>query len=205
MGPRQVQETGMGAFEFFLNNFHWIQRIQWIKTKSWCSMVTRATPQLMIDTFLNVVVKKIFPLLSLGWYLFTVVSHNVYLTRSSNGNLHSTTMNGNVSVASWVLPLVTMPFLDFVMFHWIHWIQWNSFRKNSNGFWCAEQKCSHWSNSWIHCWRLIRVTLVVGLVFLPLNFGPVVGTYEGLLLFCECTWGGDSTWRLWRTPQHYTS
>ena len=56
-----------------------------------------------------------FPLLSLGWYLFAVVSHNGHLTRGSNGNAHSITMNGNVAVASWVIPLVTIPFVDFVM------------------------------------------------------------------------------------------
>ena len=33
---------------------------------------------------------------------------------------------------------------------------------------------------------------MVGLVFLPQNFGPVVGTYKGCFLFCECRWGGDS-------------
>ena len=73
-------------------------------------MVTRDPPYLTIDIFLDVVVKKIFPLLSLGWYLFTEVHHNGYLTRGSNGNAHSVTMNGNVSVASWVIPLVTIPF-----------------------------------------------------------------------------------------------
>ena len=31
-------------------------------------------------------------------------------------------------------------------------------------------------------------------LFLPQNFGLVVGTYEGLLPFCECTWGGGSIW-----------
>ena len=66
-------------------------------------MVTRDIPYLTIDTFLDVVVKKIFPLLSLGWYLFTVVHHYGYLTRGSNGNAHSVTLNGNVSVASWVI------------------------------------------------------------------------------------------------------
>ena len=44
-------------------------------------------------------------------------------------------------------------------------------------------------------WWLVRVTLVVDLLFLPQNFGLLVGTYEGLLLFCECTWGGTSICR----------
>ena len=46
-------------------------------------------------------------------------------------------------------------------------------------------------------WWLVRVTLVVDWLFLPQNFGPVVGTYEGLLPFCECTWGGGSMFRWW--------
>ena len=44
-------------------------------------------------------------------------------------------------------------------------------------------------------WWLIRVTLVVDLVFLPQNFGLVVGTYKGLLPVCECIWGGGSICR----------
>ena len=88
--------------------------------KSKSRIVTRNTPYLIIGTFLDVVVKKIFPLLSLGWYLFTVVHHNGYLTRDSNGNAHSVTMNGNASAASWVIPLVTIPCLEFVMIHCIH-------------------------------------------------------------------------------------
>ena len=44
-------------------------------------------------------------------------------------------------------------------------------------------------------WWLVRVTLVVNWLFLPQNFGPVVGTYEGLLLLCECRWGWHCTCR----------
>ena len=58
-----------------------------------------------------------FQLLSLGWYLFTVVSHNEYLTRGSITNAQSIAVNGNVSVAGWVIPLVTIPFLDLNMIH----------------------------------------------------------------------------------------
>ena len=46
-------------------------------------------------------------------------------------------------------------------------------------------------------WWLVRFTLVVGLVFLPQNFWPMVGTYECHLLFCEHRWGGESTCRWW--------
>ena len=49
-------------------------------------------------------------------------------------------------------------------------------------------------------WWLVRVTLVVDWLFLPQNFGPMVGTYEGLLRLCECTLGGGS---IFRTPHHY--
>ena len=43
------------------------------------------------------------------------------------------------------------------------------------------------SNTKQYYWWLVRVILVVDWVFLPRNFGLVVGTYKGLLLFCECT------------------
>ena len=46
-------------------------------------------------------------------------------------------------------------------------------------------------------WWLVRVTLVVDWLFLPQNFGPVVGTYEGLLRLSECTWGSVSIFRWW--------
>ena len=39
--------------------------------------------------------------------------------------------------------------------------------------------------------------------FLLQNFGKVVGPYEYYLLFCECRWGGGSTWEVLGTPQPY--
>ena len=39
---------------------------------------------------------------------------------------------------------------------------------------------------------LVGGSLAVDWLFLPSNFGPVVGTYKGLLLLCECTGGGDN-------------
>ena len=59
-------------------------------------MCSRDTPYLTTDTFLDVVVEMICPLLSVGWYLFIVMSHNGYLTRGSNDNAHPTT-NSNVA------------------------------------------------------------------------------------------------------------
>ena len=72
---------------------------------------------LTIDTFLDVVAKKNFPLLSVGWCLFRVVSGNKCLPRGSNENTLCITSTGNVFVARWVIPLVTITLLDLVMIH----------------------------------------------------------------------------------------
>ena len=95
-------------------------------TKSKSSMVTRDTPYLTTDTLLDVIVKKIFQLPCLGWHLFTVVSHNEYLTRGSNGNTDFITTNGNISAAGWIIPLKTIPFwilswfIEFAEFSEMH-------------------------------------------------------------------------------------
>ena len=47
-------------------------------------MVTRDILYLIIDKFLDVIIKKKIPLLSVGWYLFRVVSGKRYLPRDSN-------------------------------------------------------------------------------------------------------------------------
>ena len=120
------------TIEFSLNDFPWIQRMQWIMTKSKSSMVTKDILYLTIDTFLDIVVKSNFPLLSAGWYLFRVVSGNRYLPRGSNENTLCITSTGNVSVGRWVIPLVTILLLDLVMIHWIRWIQGKLFRENSS-------------------------------------------------------------------------
>ena len=80
-------------------------------------MVTKDILYLTIDTFLDIVVKSNFPLLSAGWYLFRVVSGNRYLPRESNENILCITSTGNVSVGRWVIPLVTILLLDLVMIH----------------------------------------------------------------------------------------
>ena len=86
-------------------------------TKSKSSTVTRDILHLTIVTFLDVVVKKNFPLLPVDWYLFPVVIGNRYIPRGSNETALYITSTGNVSVARWVIPLVTIPLLDFVMIH----------------------------------------------------------------------------------------
>ena len=80
-------------------------------------MVTRDILYLPIDTFLDIVVKSNFLLLSVGWYLFRVVTGNRYLPRGSNENTLCITSTGKVSVARRVIPLVTILLLDLVMIH----------------------------------------------------------------------------------------
>ena len=84
-------------------------------TKSKSSMVARDILHLTINTFLDVVVKTNFPLLSVGQYLFRVVIGNRYLPRDSNENTLCITSAGIVFVARWVIFLVIIPLLDFVM------------------------------------------------------------------------------------------
>ena len=67
-------------------------------------MVTRYILHLTIDTFLDVVVKNDFPLLSVGWCLFRVVTGNRYLPRGSNINALYITGTGNVSITRCVIP-----------------------------------------------------------------------------------------------------
>ena len=38
---------------------------------------------------------------------------------------------------------------------------------------------------------------MVNWLFLPQNFGQVMGTYKGFLQLCECTLGGGSIFRWW--------
>ena len=80
-------------------------------------MVTGDILHLTIVTFLDVVVKKNFPLLSVGRYLFRVVTGNKYLLRGSNENAHFITSTGSISVSRWVITLVTITLLDFFMIH----------------------------------------------------------------------------------------
>ena len=105
------------TIEFSLNEVLWIQQIQWIVTKSKSRMVTKDILYMTIDTFLDVVIKKNFRLLSTGWHLFRVVSGKRCLPRGSNENAIYMTSTGSVFVTRWVIPLVNIPLLDFVMIH----------------------------------------------------------------------------------------
>ena len=74
-------------------------------------MVTGYNLHLTIDTFLDVVLKNEFPLLSVSWYLFRVLSGNRYLPRGSNENALYINSTSNVYVARQVIPLVTIHLL----------------------------------------------------------------------------------------------
>ena len=63
-------------------------------------MATRGSPYLTIDKFPHAVVNKKFPLLSVVWYLFNVLSGNGHQTRGSNGNALIITTTGNVFVTT---------------------------------------------------------------------------------------------------------
>ena len=73
---------------------------------------------------------------------------------------------------------------------WVATQFWHNLLRVVSGFSCLFDVLCHF-------WWLVRVTLVVDWLFLPQNFGPVVGTYEGLLRLCEWTLGGDSSSRWW--------
>ena len=66
-----------------------------------------------------------------------------------------------------------------------------------NYWWLVELPMCLTDDFSVTFWWLVRVTLVVDWWLLPQNFGPVVGTYEGLLQLCEWTLGGDSSSRWW--------
>ena len=80
-------------------------------------MVARDILHLTIVIFLDVVVKKNFPLLPIDRYLSRVVTGNRYLPSGSNDNALCITSTGNIPVAGWVIPLVTILLLDLVMIH----------------------------------------------------------------------------------------
>ena len=86
-------------------------------------MVTAHILRLTIVTFLDIVVKNNFSLLTVGWYLLRVLTGNRYLPRGSNENTLCITSTCNVPIGRWVIPLVTILLLDLVIIQ--------SFKENS--------------------------------------------------------------------------
>ena len=87
-------------------------------------MVPRDTQYPTKDIFLDAVVKINFHYYSwldicpLWWMALDIWSDVV------KRNILNITMTGNVSVARWVLLMVTRPGLAFVIIHWIRWMKW---------------------------------------------------------------------------------
>ena len=80
-----------------------------------------------------------------------VVSANRYLPRGSNKNTLYITSTGNVSIARWVIPLVTIPLLDLVT---IRWIQGKSLRKTQVSFSTVhihDEAFCHWLKCYYAC------------------------------------------------------
>ena len=119
----------MVTFEFSLNDFPWIQRIQWIMTKSKSSMVTRGITHLATDTLPVLVIQSVFSLLPLGRYPLPITTPSRYQPIACSGKLLYTTILRNVTFVRCRMSLVTILLLDLVMIHWIRWIQRKSFRE----------------------------------------------------------------------------
>ena len=84
-------------------------------TKSKGSMAMRDILYLTTDAFLDVMITKNFPLLSVGSYLFRVVIDNRYLPRGNN----------DVVLLALLMYLLaggskTIPLLEFTMIYCIH-------------------------------------------------------------------------------------
>ena len=120
------------TIESFLNKFHWIQRIQWIMTKSKSGMVTKCITHLLTDTLPVLLIYSAFSLLPLGRYLLPLTTLNRYQPTVSSGKSFLTTTSRNVTIVTYRMSLATILVLDFVMIYWICWIQRRSFRENSN-------------------------------------------------------------------------
>ena len=121
--------------EFSLNDFLWIQRIQWIMTKSKSGIVTGGITHLTTNTLTVPVIQSVFSLLLLGRYLLPLTTLNKYQPTDSNEKFCFTTTSRNVSIVRYRMSLVAILPLDYVM---IHWIQRKSFRENSIKFLSLE-------------------------------------------------------------------
>ena len=119
------------TLEFFLNECHWIQRIQWIMTKSKNSIVITSNTYLDIVIVPVIVVGSTIFLISMGRYLLPPTTLNRYLSRYSSKKFIFTTSSENITLTRYGVFLITILILFFVTIHWIQWIQRKSFRNTS--------------------------------------------------------------------------
>ena len=153
--------------EFSLNDFPWIQRIQWIMTKSKTSMVTRSITHLPTDTLPVLVIQSVFSLLPLIRYPLPITTPSRYQPTDSSGKLLYTTISRNVTFIRCRMSLITILLLDLVM---IHWIQRKSFRENSIE---RDQVINHYT----YCINGAAVTLV----YTTINLRGVVPSHVSCL------------------------
>ena len=124
-----------------------------------------------------------------------MVSGNRYLPRSSNENTLCITSTCNVSVARWVIPLVTILLLDLVMIHWIRWIQGNSFRENSIVIlWEHRSRCAwigtKFSKSSTQRVNNLEPVIVSGRIYPhPTQWQLISNSPVPYLQYCGCCYG----------------
>ena len=101
------------TIEFSLNDLPWIQRIQWIMTKSKSSMVTRGITHLATVTLPVLVIQSVFSLLPLGRYPLPITIPSRYQPTDSSGKLLYATISRNVTFVRCRMSLVTILLLLF--------------------------------------------------------------------------------------------
>ena len=110
----RIPACKMTLLEFSLNDFLWIQRIQWIMTKYKSGMVTKGITHLLTDTLPVLVIKSAFSLLSLGRYPLALTTLNRYQSKDSSEKFFFTTISRNVTIVRCRMSLVTILVLDFL-------------------------------------------------------------------------------------------
>ena len=72
-------------FEFSLNDFLWVQWIQWIMTKSKSGRVTKGITHMATNTLPVLAIQSVFSLIPLGRYLLPLTTLNRYQPTDSSG------------------------------------------------------------------------------------------------------------------------
>ena len=123
------------------------------------------------------------------------------VTNIINAQYHSEMPNW-ISLPKGVAENTTPPYLrssSWIVMVLFSWISRPLYRVRQTTNISSEcHKIVPWSPKGNHnFWWLVRVTLVIDWRSLPQNFGPMVGTYKGLLLVFEYRWNGNCTCRWW--------
>ena len=109
------------TLEFFPNEFHRIQQIKWIITKSINGMVTRGITHLATNTLPVVVeIQSTFPLLRQGRYPLPDTTLKKYHPRFSNGNFFFTTTSRIISIVKYGVSVIIILLWDLLSVQWSH-------------------------------------------------------------------------------------